>query len=95
LHSSTEQLELLPNTDRETHKPLPSTQWLIFVPAKDSLSSGFFVSRLKVQNIDNNACIQMFQALELFRKEVMVDQPSKDTVTVVSNFFSCHNKYIC
>jgi hypothetical protein len=35
----------------------------------------------------------MFKALEPFRKEVMVDEPSKDNTTVVFKFFSCHNKY--
>ena len=44
LHPSTEQPELLPNTDRETHKPLPSTQQPIFEDAKDSSSSGFSIS---------------------------------------------------
>jgi hypothetical protein len=87
LHPSIEQLELLPSTDRETHQPFPSTHQPNFVTAKDSSSSGFFVFRQKVQNIDKNACRQMFQALEPFRKEVMVDEPSKDTVTVVSNLF--------
>jgi hypothetical protein len=43
LHPSTEQPELMPNTDRETHKPLPSTQHPVFEAAKDSSSSGFFV----------------------------------------------------
>jgi hypothetical protein len=35
----------------------------------------------------------MFKALEQFRKEVVVDEPSKDNVTVVSKNFSCHKKY--
>jgi hypothetical protein len=35
----------------------------------------------------------MFQALEPFRKEVVVDEPSKDMATAVSNFFSSHKKY--
>jgi hypothetical protein len=35
----------------------------------------------------------MFQALEPFKKEVVVDEPSKDTVIAVSKFFSCHKKY--
>jgi hypothetical protein len=35
----------------------------------------------------------MFQALEPFRKEVVVDEPRKDMVTTVSKFFSCHKKY--
>jgi hypothetical protein len=35
----------------------------------------------------------MFQALEPFRKEVVVDEPSKDSTTVVSKNFSCYKKY--
>jgi hypothetical protein len=35
----------------------------------------------------------MFTALELFRKEVVVDEPSKDNVTTVLKLFSCHKKY--
>jgi hypothetical protein len=35
----------------------------------------------------------MFQAIEPFRKEVVVDEPSKDMVTAVLKFFSCHKKY--
>jgi hypothetical protein len=35
----------------------------------------------------------MFQALEPFRKEVVVDEASKDDATVVSNFFTCYKKY--
>jgi hypothetical protein len=35
----------------------------------------------------------MFQALESFRKEVVVDEPSKDMATAVLKFFSCHKKY--
>jgi hypothetical protein len=35
----------------------------------------------------------MFKALEPFNKEVMVDEPSKDTMTVVSKKFSCDKKY--
>jgi hypothetical protein len=35
----------------------------------------------------------MFKALQPFRKEVVVDEPSKDIVTTVSIFFSCHKKY--
>jgi hypothetical protein len=93
LHPSTEQPELLPNTNRETHKTLPSTQQPIFDARKDSSSSGFFVSRQKIQNINKNACRQMFQALEPFRKEVVVDEPNKDMATVVSKFFSSHKKY--
>jgi hypothetical protein len=88
LHHSTKQLELLPNTDRA-----PPTQQLIFETAKDRSPSGYFVSVQKVQKIDKNACRQMFKALKQFRKEVVVDEPSKDTVTAVSNFFNCHKKY--
>jgi hypothetical protein len=58
----------------------------VHVAAKDSLSSGFFVSGQKVHNIDKKACRQMFQALEPFNKDVVVDEPSKDTVTAVKNF---------
>jgi hypothetical protein len=32
----------------------------------------------------------MFKALEPFRKDVVVDEPNKDTATAVSNVFSCH-----
>jgi hypothetical protein len=35
----------------------------------------------------------MFQALDSFRKEVVVDEPSKDDATTVSKFFSCYKKY--
>jgi hypothetical protein len=35
----------------------------------------------------------MFKALEPFRKEVVVDEPSKDNATAVLKFFSCHKKY--
>jgi hypothetical protein len=35
----------------------------------------------------------MFIGLEPFRKEVVVDEPSKDNATVVLKFFSCHKKY--
>jgi hypothetical protein len=35
----------------------------------------------------------MFQALEPFKKEVVVDEPKKDSVTTVLKFFSCHEKY--
>jgi hypothetical protein len=35
----------------------------------------------------------VFKALEPFRKEVVVDQPSKDNATAVLKFFSCHKKY--
>jgi hypothetical protein len=51
LHPSTKQLELLPSTDRT-----PPTQQPVYVAAKNSSSSGFFVSGHKVQNIDKNAC---------------------------------------
>jgi hypothetical protein len=78
----------MPSTDRA-----PSTQQPIYESAKGSSSSGFFFSRLKVQNIDKNACRQMFKALETFRKEVVVDEPSKDNAIAVSKFFSCHKKY--
>jgi hypothetical protein len=56
----------------------------------DRSSSGFFVSEQKVQNIDKNACRQMFQALKPFRKEVVVDEPSKDDATVVLKIYSCY-----
>jgi hypothetical protein len=92
-HPSTEQLELLPSTDRDTPQPLPSTQKLVYVISKDSLSSGFYVFGQKVQNIDKNAYRQMFQALEPFRKEVVVDEPNKDFATVVKKFFCCYKKY--
>jgi hypothetical protein len=35
----------------------------------------------------------MFKGLEPFRKEVMVDEPSKDNATAVLKFFSRHKKY--
>jgi hypothetical protein len=35
----------------------------------------------------------MFKDLEPFRKEVIVDELSKDNVTTVSKKFSCHKKY--
>jgi hypothetical protein len=35
----------------------------------------------------------MFQALDPFRKDVVVDQPSKVSVTKVKNFFGCLQKY--
>jgi hypothetical protein len=60
------------------------------VTAKDSSSSGFFVFRQKVENISKNACRQTFQALKPFKKEVVVDEPSKDTMIAVSKFFNCH-----
>jgi hypothetical protein len=63
------------------------------VTAKDSLSNGFYVSGQKVQNIDKNACRQIFKALEPFRKDVVVDEPSKDSATAVKKFFSCYKKY--
>jgi hypothetical protein len=85
-HPSTEQPELLPSTDRETSQPLPSTQQPVYVTAKDSLSSGFYIFGQKVQNIDKNACRQMFQALEPFINDIVVDEPSKDSATAV-NFF--------
>jgi hypothetical protein len=91
-HPSIEQPELLPSTDRETPQPLPSTHLSVYVTTKNSLSSGFYVSRQKVQNIDKNACRQMFQALEPFRKEVVVDEPSLDYLSVVSTFISCYKK---
>jgi hypothetical protein len=92
LHPSTKQPELLLSTDRES-QPLPSTQQQVYATAKDSLCIGFFVSRQKVQNIDKNACKQIFEALEPLKKEVEVDEPSKDFVTAVSKFFSCYKKY--
>jgi hypothetical protein len=88
LHPSTKQPELLPSTDKA-----PSTQKPVYNNAKDSSSSGFFISGQKVQNIDKNACRQMFKALEPFRKEVVVDEPIKDHGTAVSKNFSCHKKY--
>jgi hypothetical protein len=35
----------------------------------------------------------MFKALEPFRKEIAVDELSKDKATVVLKFFSYHKKY--
>jgi hypothetical protein len=35
----------------------------------------------------------MFQTLEPFKKEVVVDEISKDPVTTVLKFFSCYKKY--
>jgi hypothetical protein len=35
----------------------------------------------------------MFKALEPFRKEVVVDEPSKDNATAMSKKFSCYKKY--
>jgi hypothetical protein len=35
----------------------------------------------------------MFRALEPFRKEVVVDEPSKNMAIAMSKFFSCHKKY--
>jgi hypothetical protein len=92
-HPSTEQLGLLPSTDRETPQPLPSTQQPVYVTVKDSLSSDFYVFGQKVQNINKKACRQMFQALEPFRKDVVVDEPRKDSATAVKKFFSCYQKY--
>jgi hypothetical protein len=89
LHPSTKRPELPPITDRA-----PPTQQLVYETAKDSSSSDLFVSGQKVQNIDKNACRQMFKALEPFRNEVVVDEPSKDNATVVLKFFSCHKKYL-
>jgi hypothetical protein len=88
LHPSIKQPKLLPSTDRA-----PSTQQPVYETAKDSSSSGFFISRQKVQNMDKNGCRQMFKALEPFRKEVVVDESSKDNATAVLKFFSCHKKY--
>jgi hypothetical protein len=53
----------------------------------------FFVSVHKVQNIDKNACRQMFKSLKPFRKEVAVDEPGKDNTIVVLKFFISHQKY--
>jgi hypothetical protein len=88
LHPSTKQPELPPSTNIA-----PATQQPVYETAKDSSSSGFFVSRQKVLNIDKNACRQMFKALEPFRKEVVLDEPTKDNAIVVLKFFSCHKKY--
>jgi hypothetical protein len=35
----------------------------------------------------------MFKTLEPFRKEVVVDEPSKDNATAMLKFFSCDKKY--
>jgi hypothetical protein len=35
----------------------------------------------------------MVKSLEPFRKEVVVDEPSKDGTTAMSKFFNCHKKY--
>jgi hypothetical protein len=35
----------------------------------------------------------MFKVLEPFRKEVVVDEPSKDNATAMLKFLSCHKKY--
>jgi hypothetical protein len=35
----------------------------------------------------------MFQALEPFRKDVVVNESNKDSVTAMKNFFSCFQKY--
>jgi hypothetical protein len=93
-HPSTEEPELQPNSDRETPQPVPSTQQPVYVAAKDCLSSEFYyVSGQKVQNIDKKACRQMFQALKPFNKDVVVDEPNKDSATVVKKFFGCLEKY--
>jgi hypothetical protein len=63
------------------------------VAAKDSLSSPFCVYTQKVQNIDKKACRQMFQSLGPFSKDVVVDEPSKDSTAVVKKFFGCLQKY--
>jgi hypothetical protein len=88
LHPSTKQPELLPNTDGA-----PPTQQPIYEIVKDSSSSDFFVFEQKVQSIDKNACRQMFKVLEPFRKDIVVDEPSKDNTIAVLKFFSCHKKY--
>jgi hypothetical protein len=88
LHPSTKQPELLPSTDRA-----PSTKQPFYETAKDSSSSASFVSEQKIQKINKDACIQMFKSLEPFRKEVVVDEPSKDNAIAVLNFLSCHKKY--
>jgi hypothetical protein len=35
----------------------------------------------------------MFQALEPFRKDVVVDEPIKGSASAVKKFFSCYKKY--
>jgi hypothetical protein len=35
----------------------------------------------------------MFKVLEPFRKEVVVDEPSKDNAIAMLKFLSCHKKY--
>jgi hypothetical protein len=35
----------------------------------------------------------MFKALEPFRKEAVVDEPSKDNATAMLKYFSCHKEY--
>jgi hypothetical protein len=35
----------------------------------------------------------MFKALESVRKDVVVDEPSKDNAIAALKFFSCHKKY--
>jgi hypothetical protein len=87
LYPSTKQPKLLPSTDRAP------TQQPVYEVVKDSSSSGLFVSGQKLHNINKNDCRQIFQALEPFRKEVVVDEPSKDMMTTVSKKFSCHKKY--
>jgi hypothetical protein len=88
LYPSTKQPEVPLSTDRAppTHQP-------VYENVKDSSSSAFFVSEQKVQNINKNACRQMFNFLKPFKKDVVVDEPSKDNATAVLKFFSCHKKY--
>jgi hypothetical protein len=93
VHPSVEEPELLCNTNRETLKPLPSTQHPVFEATKDSSSSVFFLLGQKVLNINKNACRHIFKVLEQFRKEVVVDEPKKDNAPAVLKFFSCHKKY--
>jgi hypothetical protein len=90
LHPSTEQLELLPNTHRETHKPLPSTQQSVFDACKDSSSSGFLFSSRKFRTSIRTLVDKCFKLLNHSEKEVVVDEPSKDMTTVVSKVFSSH-----
>jgi hypothetical protein len=87
LHPSTKQPELPPSNTRGP------TQQSVYETTQDCSSNGFFVSGQKVQNIDKNTCRQMFKALEPFRKEVAVDEPSKDNAITMLNFCSCHKKY--
>jgi hypothetical protein len=83
---------LLQSNQSPPSKDRAPTQQLVYKTTKDSSSSGFSVFGQKVQNIDKNACRQMFKVLEPFRKEVVVDKPSKDNATTVLKFFSCHKK---